>query len=314
MLVAWGEPGRAYGRGMRRATVPAALLLLSLTACQSGEGGVDPLDVLRGDSGSLAEALGSVRGINSAEVGTLLFMDAEAVARDWDLDRTTTTRPYEGEGRDWVLQTGSFANPPVPDPPVLVTDLDFDWSVQATAAGVRSFTIVGGAGGSLLESSRQRLDEAGYAREGDRYVAPASGSPLGPPDVAIVDDTILSVDHERGAPLLSDEAPVSEHPAISALMPCLAGAEYASLSFQGIGIGASVDDGEGRGWACLVKEGATQADADAVQPNAEGVEITGRSVEDGVIRLELDLTDVDAGLPAPLKLVLGLPEQTYPGF
>ncbi len=51
-----------------------------------------------------------------------------------------------------------------------------------------------------------------------------------------------------------------------------------------------------------------------MQPNAEGVEITGRSVEDGVIRLELDLTDVDVGLPAPLKLVLGLPEQTYPGF
>ena len=97
-------------------------------------------------------------------------------------------------------------------------------------------------------------------------------------------------------------------------MPCLAGAEYASLSFQGIGIGASVDDGEGRGWACRAKEGATKADADAVPPNPEGVEITGRSVEDGVIRLELDLTDVDAGLPAPLKLVLGLPEQTYPGF
>lgn len=51
-----------------------------------------------------------------------------------------------------------------------------------------------------------------------------------------------------------------------------------------------------------------------MQPNTEGIEITGRSVEDGVIRLELDLTDVDAGLPAPLKLVLGLPEQTYPGF
>ena len=64
----------------------------------------------------------------------------------------------------------------------------------------------------------------------------------------------------------------------------------------------------------VLTEGATQADADAVQPNTEGVEITGRSVEDGVIRLELDLTDVDAGLPAPLKLVLGLPEQTYPGF
>lgn len=49
---AWGEPGRAHGRGMRRATVPAALLILSLTACQSDDGGVDPLDVPRGDSGS----------------------------------------------------------------------------------------------------------------------------------------------------------------------------------------------------------------------------------------------------------------------
>lgn len=291
--------------GPVRKLLTCCLALGVLTGCQGGF----PL----GQQSGMSTALRSLGGLGGAGNVTLVIVDAEAITKALGIRRDTDIESLTGPERLWLQEARNLGTLGSPLVAVHPSTMDYDWSAAGLSQDVRAFSIYGGASPGVVDEARASLTAAGYRDDSGTFTLTPGSSPFPPAQVVVDGDTIASIDEEKGSVLLGDDAPAIEHPEVSTIIGCLEGAHVAAISTViPVGIAVRVEDGRSETWACMHLDDA-QESAKAVSPSLEGVGITSVSVEGSVARFQLDVSD-DGGPTAPLNLVRGLPESTFPGF